>query len=138
MSCREDTVFDFIPIKNYQEKEKPDEFGGTDTCTGDSGGPIWTWMGKGLNKRAFIIGIVSRGLGCARLNSPGVYTRVSKYLGWIYKYTKNGVCPDEIRNNFQPTEYSRKIKSKRNDDDEYEYENDYHYDYEIEYEYTKL
>ena len=33
------------------------------------------------------MGIVSRGAGCGRTNSPGIYTRVSSYADWIQRYT---------------------------------------------------
>ena len=35
-----------------------------------AGGPLWKWFGNTKTK-AFVIGIVSRGKGCARADSPG-------------------------------------------------------------------
>lgn len=56
----------------------------TDSCQGDSGGPLaveaqtygWT-----------LIGVVSFGNGCAIPGTPGVYARVSRYVGWIQANT---------------------------------------------------
>ncbi|XP_069193285.1 trypsin-1-like [Procambarus clarkii] len=58
--------------------------GGVDTCQGDSGGPLTVLQGG----RYVQVGIASFGDGCARPNSPGVYTRVSRYLPWIRANTQ--------------------------------------------------
>ena len=61
-----------------------------------SGGPLWKWTS---NSKAVIIGVVSRGQGCARKNSPGVYTRVKQFLPWIFAVTKDGKCKALDTNN---------------------------------------
>ncbi|WP_084397801.1 S1 family serine peptidase [Henriciella aquimarina] len=54
--------------------------GGPDACYGDSGGPMVT---RDTAYDPVQVGLVSWGLGCGRDDSPGVYTRVSAYAGWI-------------------------------------------------------
>ena len=55
-----------------------------DTCQGDSGGPLIASY-RGVK---YLVGLTSFGVGCALDGYPGVYTRVSRYLGWIRLYTR--------------------------------------------------
>ena len=57
---------------------------GKDSCKGDSGGPLIA-VAPDDGGLFYIEGIVSFGRKpCGGKNAPGVYTRVSKYLEWIY------------------------------------------------------
>lgn len=51
----------------------------TDTCSGDSGGPMSIIDDTG---RATVVGIVSWGYGCGE-DTPGVYANVEYYTPWI-------------------------------------------------------
>ncbi|XP_076677168.1 chymotrypsin-C [Andrena cerasifolii] len=56
--------------------------GGRDACQGDSGGPLLHQLGNG---RWVNVGIVSWGIRCGDADRPGIYTRVSSYLDWIFE-----------------------------------------------------
>ncbi|XP_044258893.1 serine protease nudel-like [Tribolium madens] len=79
-----------LPTCKHIEDKEGDEIcaglseGGRDACQGDSGGPLMCQNEKNRSQW-YLAGIVSHGEGCARPNEPGVYTKVSKYIGWIHE-----------------------------------------------------
>ncbi len=59
---------------------------------GDSGGPLFvseniTDANGTSSVVAFLIGAVSRGRGCAKMNYPGIYTRIKPLVSWIKMHT---------------------------------------------------
>ncbi|XP_048478163.1 protein masquerade [Plutella xylostella] len=52
---------------------------GNDACQGDGGGPL-VCQDDGFYELA---GLVSWGFGCGRQDVPGVYVKVSAFIGWI-------------------------------------------------------
>ncbi|KAF7283055.1 hypothetical protein GWI33_001510 [Rhynchophorus ferrugineus] len=62
---------------------------GKDSCQSDSGGPL-LWQNQG-NKRLFLVGIISHGIGCAS-GFPGVNVRVTAFLEWIQSRTNEYFC----------------------------------------------
>nr|XP_034171026.1 coagulation factor X-like [Osmia lignaria] len=65
--------------------------GERDACFGDSGGPLHV---KGTFGHLEVIGIISWGRGCARPNFPGIYTKLTNYLGWLKDHLDGEcVCP---------------------------------------------
>lgn len=78
-------------IKRYKDITKISHLqmcaGGTsrsDSCAGDSGGPLHVIAALHGDSRLIQQGIVSFGpRDCGRRGLPGVYTRVAYYLDWI-------------------------------------------------------
>lgn len=62
--------------------------GGKDTCPGDSGGPLQITL-RNQPCIKYIIGVTSLGRMCGISNSPGIYTRISKYIDWIEEIVWN-------------------------------------------------
>jgi len=75
----------------YTERQQCAGFldtGHTDSCMGDSGGPL-SYLEKSTDK-VKLYGLVSYGKGCASPGYPGVYATVSTFLDWVNQVT--GSC----------------------------------------------
>jgi hypothetical protein len=60
--------------------------GGADSCSGDSGGPLFV---PDVNGEPVLVGIVSYGDECGAPGVYGVYSRVTEYEDWIAEYVEN-------------------------------------------------
>jgi len=91
---RDGEVTDYIGLND--DGKYPFNFfvSGTDSCQGDSGGPAYRW----INNVPTLVGVTARGYGsgsgtgCAELNYPGIYTRVSMVREWIDEHVADGMC----------------------------------------------
>ena len=53
---------------------------------GDSGGPLIAMHKGGDDLIHWVLhGLTSNGEGCAEVNKPGIYTKVSNFVKWIEK-----------------------------------------------------
>jgi secreted trypsin-like serine protease len=80
--------------------------GGTDTCEGDSGGPLLASVGRGFRLAA----ATSFGAGCAEAGKPGVYARLAE--GPIRDWVKS-VVPEAFAPEPTPAKPKKKRASRR-------------------------
>jgi len=80
---------DYVLVENVTEVV----WGGSDTCKGDSGGPLWIVN----DQKVFLVGVTNRGTGCARKDSYGIYARVSYHWDWIHEVAGSGSCAAEVK-----------------------------------------
>jgi secreted trypsin-like serine protease len=67
--------------------------GGTDTCEGDSGGPLLVPVGGGVLR---LVGATSFGKGCAEAGHPGVYARLAEgpIKSFIERFVPQAFAPN--------------------------------------------
>ncbi|XP_055545335.1 uncharacterized protein LOC129730209 [Wyeomyia smithii] len=76
-------------------------------CPGDTGGPLQVRLLSSSKYTPFVVGVAALGVPCGQ-TTPGVYAKISHYIGWIEDVTKL---------NFSPQECAVKHISKRESDE---------------------
>lgn len=74
--------------------------GRKDACQGDSGGPIG--REDRANNKFTLVGVISWGQGCARENKYGVYTDLSKMLGFVEDVKNYAIEPVAVASTALP------------------------------------
>jgi len=81
---------DFRSVRLKTSRLGDQILGSVDSCQGDSGGPLWVTVdvqsANGPEKRAYQVGVVSRGENCGFKDLPGIYGRVKTILPWIREH----------------------------------------------------
>lgn len=65
---------------------------GKDTCSGDSGGPIFDLDGQSGNP--LLVGVTSYGIDCAVPEIPGIYANVGNYGSWLDAFLAQPLAGD--------------------------------------------
>lgn len=99
----EDTCYEWLQITKKITFCAGYEAGGIDTCTGDSGGPLFRMNNNGVGGTVY--GLSSWGFGCAKARHPGVYTNVFYYVDWIY----DKIGRDQALQPVEPPKWSLKL-----------------------------
>jgi len=95
------------------------DFNGKDSCSGDSGGPLF--YSNPTTGQIIQTGIVSYGRGCARKSYYGVYARVSYFINWIEEQLgDHGDILQEPQTISVPTNAPTPAPTDFNPGDEYE------------------
>lgn len=69
-------------VSRYDNRHLAAMAAGKDTCSGDSGGPLFDTDG-GPGGEPLLLGITSFGLNCAQRGIPGLYSNVGNFAPWI-------------------------------------------------------
>jgi secreted trypsin-like serine protease len=69
-------------VSRYDSRHLAAMAAGKDTCSGDSGGPLFDTDG-GPGGSPLLLGITSFGLDCAQRGIPGIYANVGNFATWI-------------------------------------------------------
>lgn len=83
-NANSETIYGSMICARETNPDTGDAFG-EDSCQGDSGGPLFVTLNP-LNDSPQV-GVTSFGYTCGDFTIPGVYTRVSSFLGWIEQVT---------------------------------------------------
>jgi len=106
-----DSHFQMVDLKSDGHY---DFVGYQDACQGDSGGPYYLFeKDQRGRKRATMVGLVSRGNGCADKNEPGKATRIKSFLSWITEQTGTSAAESTTSSNRQAMKQQQREQQPR-------------------------